>query len=96
MILPAPRRSCWPSWRRCPEKITDLSKVRPGTPAWKLAVSEPPPELDYETWIGPSRMEPYIKQRVHMDWRWNYNTGGGQLMDWIGHHVRHRALGPGL
>jgi predicted dehydrogenase len=21
-----------------------------------------------------------------MDWRWNYNTGGGQLLDWIGHH----------
>ena len=20
------------------------------------------------------------------NWRWNYNTGGGQLMDWIGHH----------
>ena len=31
-------------------------------------------------------MEPYIKQRVHMNWRWNYNTGGGQLLDWIGHH----------
>jgi predicted dehydrogenase len=69
-----------------PDKITDFSMVQPGTEAWKLAVSEPPPELDYETWIGPSRMESYIKQRVHMDWRWNYNTGGGQLMDWIGHH----------
>ena len=69
-----------------PEKVTDFSKIRPGSEAWKLAVSEPPAELDYETWIGPSRMEPYIKQRVHMDWRWNYNTGGGQLMDWIGHH----------
>ena len=31
-------------------------------------------------------MEPYIKARVHMNWRWNYNTGGGQLLDWIGHH----------
>jgi predicted dehydrogenase len=71
---------------RLPEKITDLAKVTPGTEAWKLAVSEPPVELDYETWIGPARMEPYVKQRVHMDWRWNYNTGGGQLMDWIGHH----------
>ena len=19
-----------------------------------------------------------------MNWRWNYNTGGGQLLDWIG------------
>ena len=66
--------------------ISDLSKVTPETEAWKIAVTEPPPELDYERWIGPSRMEPYIKQRIHMNWRWNYNTGGGQLLDCIGHH----------
>ena len=51
-----------------------------------MTPSEPPPELDYETWIGPAQMEPYIKGRVHMNWRWNYNIGGGQLLDWIGHH----------
>jgi len=64
-----------------------LTTVLPGTPDWNKAVTTPPPELDFETWIGPSQMEPYIKARVHMDWRWNYNTGGGQLMDWVGHHV---------
>ena len=69
-----------------PDKITDLSKVTPGSAAWNLAVSEPPAEFDYLTWIGASKLEPYIKQRVHMNWRWNYHTGGGQLLDWIGHH----------
>lgn len=69
-----------------PDKPTDFSKIVPGTPAWDLAVTPPPPELDYEMWIGPSRMEPHIPQRVFMNWRWNYNTGGGQLLDWIGHH----------
>jgi predicted dehydrogenase len=69
-----------------PEKPDRLDKVVPGTPAWELAVTPPPPELDYETWIGPSHMEPYIQARVHMNWRWNYNIGGGQLLDWIGHH----------
>ena len=49
-------------------------------------IQPPPPELDYETWVGPSTMQPYIQARVHMNWRWNYNTGGGMLMDWIGHH----------
>ena len=58
----------------------------PDSPDWKIAVTPPPPELDYEMWIGPARMEPYIKARVHMNWRWNYNIGGGQLLDWIGHH----------
>jgi predicted dehydrogenase len=30
-----------------------------------------------------------------MNWRWNYNTGGGQLMDWVGHHldIAHWGLG---
>ena len=51
-----------------------------------MQVTEPPKELDYDFWIGPSKMMPYIEARVHMNWRWNYNTGGGQLLDWIGHH----------
>ena len=75
--------------------VKDLANVLPGTPAWNAAVSDPPPELDYNTWIGPSRMEPYIKARIHMNWRWNYNTGGGQLLDWIGHHcdIAHWGMG---
>src|SRR5262245_42071728 len=52
----------------------------------KMQPTEPPKELDYDFWIGPSKMEPYIEARLHMNWRWNYNTGGGQLLDWIGHH----------
>jgi predicted dehydrogenase len=61
----------------------------------KLTVSAPPPELDYEMWVGPSEMMPYIEGRVHMNWRWNYNFGGGQLLDWVGHHVdiAHWGLG---
>jgi predicted dehydrogenase len=51
-----------------------------------MTPGDPPPELDYDTWIGPSQMMPYIQGRVHKNWRWNYNTGGGQLMDWVGHH----------
>ncbi len=52
----------------------------------KTQVTNPPPELDYDFWIGPSKVMPYIEARVHKNWRWNYNTGGGQLLDWIGHH----------
>jgi predicted dehydrogenase len=78
-----------------PDKITELSRVTPGTPAWNLLATEPPATLDYNTWIGPSKMEPYIAARSHKNWRWNYNTGGGQLMDWIGHHcdIAHWGLG---
>lgn len=52
----------------------------------KTAITEPPAELDYEFWSGPAQKLPYIEARLHKNWRWNYNTGGGQLLDWIGHH----------
>lgn len=45
-----------------------------------------PPGVDYELWTGPAKMLPFNPSRFHKNWRWNYNTGGGQLMDWIGHH----------
>ncbi len=78
-----------------PDKIASPDQIVPGTAAWDLAVTEPPPELDYDRWIGPSKMEPYVDARVYQNWRWNYNTGGGQLLDWIGHHgdIAHWGLG---
>ena len=78
-----------------PKNSEYLAKVVPGSPEWKIAVTPPAPELDYEMWLGPSQKEPYIQARVHMNWRWNYNTGGGQLLDWIGHHgdIAHWGLG---
>lgn len=45
-----------------------------------------PDGVDYEMWTGPARMMPFNICRFHKNWRWNYNTGGGQLLDWIGHH----------
>lgn len=48
--------------------------------------SEPPAGVDYNTWVGPAKMRPFNPCIFHKNWRWNYNYGGGQLMDWIGHH----------
>jgi len=78
-----------------PEKITSPAQIVPGTAAWNLAVSTPPPQFDYNDWVGPSQSEAYIEARVYQNWRWNYNTGGGQLLDWIGHHgdIAHWGLG---
>ncbi len=52
----------------------------------KMSVTPPPAELNYEMWIGPAAMQDYIEGRIHKNWRWDYNIGGGQLLDWIGHH----------
>jgi len=56
----------------------------------------PPPEnLDYDFWLGPAPYAPYCPARVHKNWRWHLDYGGGQLMDWVGHHVdiAHWGLG---
>ena len=75
--------------------IGDVTRIEVGLPsgnknsgkaATSMTPGETPPELDYDTWMGPSKMMPYIQGRTHRNWRWNYNTGGGQLMDWVGHH----------
>jgi predicted dehydrogenase len=67
-------------------KVNNLREVVEGSKGWDLLVSDPPAGLDYNMWIGPSKMQPYIQARLHKAWRYNYNTGGGHLMDWIGHH----------
>ena len=56
----------------------------------------PPPVLDYERWLGPAPYAPYCAARVHKNWRWNLDYAGGQLMDWVGHHVDIGHWGAGL
>ncbi len=61
----------------------------------QVTFKDPPPELDYNFWVGPSRWAPYCDQRTHWNWRWQLDFGGGQLMDWIGHHgdIAHWGMG---
>lgn len=58
-------------------------------------ITAPPSQLDYDFWLGPAPYEPYCPARVHKNWRWHLDYGGGQLMDWVGHHVdiAHWGLG---
>jgi len=61
----------------------------------KLEVTEPPRTLFYDRWLGPAAELPYREACIHVNWRWNLNYGGGQLMDWIGHHcdIAHWGMG---
>ncbi len=56
----------------------------------------PPPELDYDFWLGPAPWAPYCPARVHKNWRWVLDHGGGKIMDWVGHHVDIAHWGLGL
>ena len=56
---------------------------------------DPPANVDYDFWCGPSEKLQYVPARLHWNWRWHLSYGGGQLMDWIGHHndIAHWGLG---
>ncbi len=48
--------------------------------------SEPPPELDWDMWLGPARWMDYNPKKVHFNFRWLLDFGGGQIRD-RGAHV---------
>lgn len=51
-----------------------------------LPDAEAPSDLDWDMWLGPNRWIPYNKQRVHFNFRWMLDFGGGQIRD-RGAHV---------
>ena len=57
-----------------------------GGPGGNAPFTDPPPGFDYDFWCGPSPWAPYSSDRTHWNWRWQMDFGGGQLMDWVGHH----------
>jgi len=41
--------------------------------------ADPPPELDYNLWLGPAPMQPYHENLVHYKWHWFWETGNGDI-----------------
>ena len=52
---------------------------------------EPPPELDWDFWLGPMRWRPYNPRYCHGTFRWVMESGGGQIRD-RGAHVMSCAM----
>jgi predicted dehydrogenase len=38
-----------------------------------------PPTIDYDLWCGPADKRPLMRQYLHYDWHWDWNTGNGDL-----------------
>jgi len=73
-------------------KIGKLEKVLVGIPGSNfkgppVPDSDPPPELDYEFWLGPAPQRPYNKLRVHYNFRFFWDYSGGQMTNFGAHHI---------
>jgi predicted dehydrogenase len=49
--------------------------------------SSPPPELDYQSWLGPAPDRPYNEKRVHYLFRFFWDYSGGQMTNFGAHHL---------
>ncbi|PXA04025.1 hypothetical protein DDZ13_08245 [Coraliomargarita sinensis] len=54
---------------------------------WAERIGKPPASLDWERYCGPAGRQTYHPVLHPWNWRWTNVFGGGQLLDWVGHHV---------
>lgn len=46
----------------------------------KVAAPTPIPDyIDYDLWCGPAAKLPLMRERLHYDWHWVWNTGNGDI-----------------
>ena len=66
-----------------------LSAVNYESRAKPLTVPDgaPPPELDYDRWLGPAPWRPYNQNRGHYLFRFFWDYSGGQMTNWGAHHL---------
>jgi predicted dehydrogenase len=76
-----------------------LTRLECGTPAgmsirqhapqdqWPNLTGKPPAEINWPAYCGPAGACPYHPMIHPWNWRWLNQFGGGQLLDWVGHHV---------
>ena len=49
-------------------------------------IQTPPPELDWNFWLGPAPWADYFPGRCHYQFRWFLDYSGGKMTDWGAHH----------
>jgi predicted dehydrogenase len=73
-------------------KIGKIQTIQIGIPLVNLKGevvpdSAPPPELDYDFWLGPAPKRPYNAQHVHYNFRFFWDYSGGQMTNFGAHDV---------
>ncbi|HAB17475.1 MAG TPA: Gfo/Idh/MocA family oxidoreductase [Verrucomicrobiota bacterium] len=55
----------------CYKPRQSIGKVTAPTPV--------PATIDYDLWCGPTPVHPLMRQKLHYDWHWVFETGNGDL-----------------
>ena len=48
-------------------------------PIGRAPVSDPPPGVDYDLWLGPAPEHPFTQNRWHYNWHWFWDYGTGDM-----------------
>jgi len=55
--------------------------------------SEPPPGVDYTSWLGPAPKRAFNASRFHFNFQWFWDYAGGLMTDWGVHLLDYALLG---
>jgi predicted dehydrogenase len=58
--------------------------------------SDPPPDVDYDLWVGPAEFVPFQSNRFHYNWHWWYNFGTGDVGNDGTHELDYARWGLGV
>ena len=72
---------------RLGNKLHALVSIGTGEKGGPFKNIQPPPDLDWDMWLGQAPKVPYCKQRCDFDFRWWSEYAGGQVTDWGVHHM---------
>jgi predicted dehydrogenase len=59
-----------------------VSKAYASKPRWSIGFKDPkdpPPQVDFNLWLGPAPDQPYHENIVHYNWHWFWDFGNGEI-----------------
>jgi len=72
---------------RLGKKLHALSSVGGAQSGGPFPTADPPPNLNWDFWLGQAPKVDYCEKRVHYQFRWWFEYSGGQVTDWGVHHT---------
>jgi len=72
---------------RLGKRLTATCSIGEAPSGGPFPTADPPPELDWDFWLGQAPKVDYTPQRCHGNFRWWLEYSGGKMTDWGAHHL---------